>query len=691
MTRRPTLALLATAALLAGGSLAAPLPTTPDPAAYQAGPAPAVVPAPREASFPAGTLGLEGLALAVAGAAPELQWAARDLNAETRARLGRTLEAGQERAVRIGTFADAGLAAQARARGLEPPPAPEGYVLWVDALGAAVVGVEPIGAYRGVQTLRQLLGPQGFRFASLRDWPQFPVRMAMIYLDRFSQPTNDILVPMLARLKYNQVLVMSNYVQWDSTRNLWNPAGATKAEARRVADLVRSYGMEPVPLIETLGHAGWMFANGQNRDLAQDPESPSPFAYDTLNPRTYTDVVLPVLREAVEVFRPKLVHVGHDEVRNVDRFPARPNGIAAGFAKLFVDDTVKLHDFLASLGVGTVIWHDTALADSGGDEILPQLPKDIVIANWQYSAGNDFPTLSRIRDAGFRALGASWYREDNPESLAAAAAREDALGMIQTRWTGYFGNPSVFDGQAEQGVAYVRAAAAFWNPAQPGVPDAGARYRDGYRAASYRPIGGRLVDLSALVNRKLADPDETQWVQKGPDVDLSAVPTGTARLGAYRFNLSGAVMTRGSRAAASDLPASVTLELGGKAAALALLHTTGWNLQGDTLGQAPQPRRTVGAYTLTYEDGTTARLPVEYGRHISWWLAPTPRSVLYDPVWRGKTRDGLDAGLNVLVWPNPNPDKSIRSLTLDSEGLEANPTLVGLTLLDSVPQEAQAR
>ena len=116
-----------------------------------------------------------------------------------------------------------------------------------------------------------------------------------------------------------------------------------------MADLARSYGLEPIPLIETPGHAAWMFYGGKNRDLVQDPDSKEPYAYDTLNPETYTRVIFPVLKEAVEVFGPRRLHLGHDEVRNRDRFPAREHGKAIGFEKLFVDDVLRLRAPMSSV------------------------------------------------------------------------------------------------------------------------------------------------------------------------------------------------------------------------------------------------------------------------------------------------------------------------------------------------------
>ena len=674
--------------LLISTTLAAPLPQTPTDTAYQGDAFTSIIPKPQEQKDADGVLPLENLSIKLEGNAQELTWAARDLNQEIFSRLGKTLELkGSGKTIRIGTLENPELMNQAKTRGILPDKS-EGYGLWVDSSGAGVIGFDALGAYRGAQSLRQLLTPTGFRFSVIRDYPSLQTRVAMIYLDAYSKPTNDWLIPMLAKLKFSSVLVMCNYVQWDSTKNIWHPQGASKSEAIRVAEIIRTHGMDAIPLIETPGHAQWLFYNNQNRDIAQDPDIKEPYAYDTLNPRSY-EVLLPILTEAVNVFKPKFVHIGHDEViaDGRGRFPARENGIAVGFEKLFVDDTIKLHDHLKSLGVATMIWHDVAMGKAHGDKILPELPKDVVLSYWNYSAQEDYPEIKYAQSQGFRVLGASWFPTKNPEKMATTVARENAFGAIQTRWTGYFfSNISIYDGAAEQGVAYWNAASSFWNVNAPTLEnlEGARRYRDAYKNTRYAPIKGRLVDLSSLVTRKLSDPDETQWIQKGSNTDLSSLPTGSSiKLGAYTFNISGAIMLRGARAAASELPDTVTLEINAPAAAISFLHTTGW------LGILTSPRQKVGMYMINYNDGTKVTQALEYGRNINAWTEPsvesTTHSIINDPIWRGKTSDGLDIGLNVFTWVNPNPTKTILSIEIRSDGTQANPTLIGMTLLEKAP------
>ncbi|MFN3266615.1 MAG: glycoside hydrolase family 20 zincin-like fold domain-containing protein [Deinococcales bacterium] len=652
------------------------LPSTRVADAVLANPHPSVLPAPQKILLENGVLPLAGLSLEPLGSAQELFWAARDLNRELELRGFAALPiGGTATKIRIGTLENSDLKAQADTLGLTPDR-PEGYALWVDAKGANLLGFDALGAYRGAQTLRQLLGVGGFAFAKVADFPKIQKRVAMIYLDGASQGVNDILVPLLAKLKFSHLLVMCNYVRWDSSRNIWHPNGANKDEARRVAELIRTHGMKAIPLIETPGHAQWFFYNNQHRELVQDPESKDPYAYNTLDERVY-QIILPILSEAVEVFKPEFVHIGHDEVAARDRFPARPDGIALGLEKLFVDHVLRLYTHLKSLGVGTMIWHDVAAGESFGAKIMPMLPKDIVVSYWNYSPAEDYPLIDAIQKQGFRTLGSSWFAQNSPESMAQAVARVGAFGAIQTRWSGYFGNATMLDGQAEQGIAYLHAGNAFWNPSAPTPTDAASRYRDARFPLKIAPVPGRLVNLSSVATRTLNDPDESGWIGRGPDIDLSSLPTGSAvRLGAYLFHISSSVMLRGARATVQNLPEKVVLELNSSAKSVVFLHTTGW------LSPLTSPRTRVGSYTFVYSDGTSSVLPLEYGRNIAAWTEPLVRTTLFDPVWRGTTRDGLAVSLVASIWQNPKPELPIARIVFESAGLQSNPTLIGLTLLE---------
>ncbi|PJI52744.1 glycoside hydrolase, partial [Methylobacterium radiotolerans] len=231
---------------------------------------------------------------------------------------------------------------------------------------------------------------------------------------------------------------------------------------------------------------------------------------------------------------------------------------------------------------------------------------------WNYTGDANPDLMRRIRALGFPVLGASWWKAGNAEGMAKAAAQAGADGMIQTRWSGYFGNTSVWDGMAEQGVTLVRAGAAFWNPDAPPVTNDVQVYRSLYQPQAYAKAAGQLVDLSPAVTRTLKDDSGSGWIQKGASTDLRNLPAGKdVALGDYRFNVSGAVMLRGSRPAARDAGTG---------------HPGPGRKEGRRAGTAAQTgwagannREVIGKLDVKYADGSLLSVPLEYGRHLRSW------------------------------------------------------------------------
>lgn len=95
---------------------------------------------------------------------------------------------------------------------------PEGYLLAVDADAVTLRAAAPAGLHSGIQTLRQLLGPEAYRQApvnpdrvwtvpscTVRDRPRFPWRGMMLDVSRHFMPKTDVLryLDLLAAHKLN--------------------------------------------------------------------------------------------------------------------------------------------------------------------------------------------------------------------------------------------------------------------------------------------------------------------------------------------------------------------------------------------------------------------------------------------------------------------------------------------------------
>jgi hexosaminidase len=708
--------------------------TVPD--AYVAAPAGAeLLPAPKEIRPGPGRFTLTpSTRIVVAGSATDQDlFAARELTEELRALSGPAL-----RVVRAGEVVDpsgqiligepaahALLRAAVGRSGAEPVTAAQGYLLQVTPAGVLVAGADRAGTFYGVQTLRQLLRPSRGRTLeamTIRDWPDHAVRAVHVLLDRASDPLHiELIDRILAPHKINTLIVEAEHVQWESGRMLWAPdeRGATKAQARRLLEAAREHHIQVIPLIATLGHSEWVFAGlrdpalcpqvayipkrlrdeGRGQVTCDRSRGVFPAVYDpdrqiTVEGATTTlnqALIIPILREAIDLFAPQYLHLGHDEVRG-------PSGLRYDM-DLYLRDVITLADVLRASRVRPMIWGDVLWerrTEAERDAQFRNLPRDMVVAPWKYEDVRDYPEVRYFKDAGFDVLGTTWYRLQNNFYFSRAARAAGALGMIRATWTGQFQNSGALDRAYRQLYTYLSAASYFWNsdrPAPERFPREAAlarRFAELWHAgaADPAPVPGALLDLRATVNQSYVDNDGRGWLGKGPDYDLRALRPGRQRFGGILFEVldpaansgKSIVMLRGERDVAAKQPMRVTLRWSGRAACLAFLHTA--------LDRAPSFGDVIGRYTITLAGGRQVGIDVTYGRNINSWLWDADRGIAaidHEVAWTGTTRAGNDVYLQTLRWRNPEPTRVITAIQLASRGERASPVVFAITALERCP------
>jgi len=390
--------------------------------------------------------------------------AARSINREVQARFGYTLAvvppakapAGNGPVIAIGERGSQPFLAVAapEIHRLEPAPGPEGYNLLVRPTGSAIVGSSPRGTWLGAQTLCQLIQHGGAALPGLSvcDWPDHPFRG--LHFFAWGEAREFLLrevIDVAARFKYNHVVIECAVVNWASRPELHKPRGATRENAAAVVAAAREHLLEPIPLVQSLGHCEWLFRDGANLDICADPETP--YAYDPRNPRSY-DVILPIIDEAVDLFGARTVHIGHDEVRMRGRFPDP-------FADLFCRDVDRIAGHLRHRGVDVMLWADEVQAPGFAGH-LRSLPPDAIMADWVYQPFRRYTSVDQLHGAGYRTVGATWFHPRAIAQFSRSARDSGALGMLQTTWTGYRA-PGVLERELPQYAAQITAAEFFWN------------------------------------------------------------------------------------------------------------------------------------------------------------------------------------------------------------------------------------
>lgn len=594
------------------------------------------------------------------------------------------------------------LSEAAQQEGLAAPNKDEGYALKVTPKRVLVLGHDRAGSFYGMQTLKQLLKASANGIAiqgcEISDWPSLRFRGVHLFTGNRAHDFHRKLIDrILARYKMNNIILEVDFIKWKSAPEIAVPFSEDQADVKREIDYARRNFIEVSPLLQSLGHCDHLFMAGKNRDIAENPDRP--YSYCVSNPRTYP-YVFKLYDEAIELFgNPRFVHIGHDEVTEPGGFPRCEECKKRTAEQIFVDDTLKMHEHMAKSGARIMMWGDMMLARGDSPDatnakspedakwIRDQLPKDVVITDWHYAAAKpeDYKSLNVFMREGHDTIAATWYTPANIEAFAKQAKAVGAMGLLQTTWAGFDSNEDNLKASFNQFSAIILAAEYAWNSGKTDLEhlpyNADEEFHRAWNPApvDITPRKGFTLDLRKLYNTSLADtPEHVGWMGLGPDHDLSAAPTGEARLRGDLFRLADAntqpscVRLASALDAEASCPLSVSFSVGRKAKSLVFLHTCLW---------PDAAKRTVGWYRIRYADGSTETIELAYGVNI---VAVNDQRSLAGAqrVWEGRTKDDERVSLVRMQWDNPHPTKRIESIEFASARTEAGPVLVAVSGLE---------
>jgi len=560
----------------------------------------------------------------------------------------------------------------------------EGYVLEVTAGHILAAGRDERGTFYAVQSLIQLLntderGRLRAKGTLVRDYPAMPFRGLHLLADDHSLEFHGNLIErVLSRCKINQIVLECEYGKWDHGPQPAMPWAMTKEDMRKLVEIADQHFIEVTPLIQSFGHGEWML-RGDLLKLAEDPSKP--YSYCPSKPEVY-DFLFPILDEAVEVFKPQYLHIGHDEVNMRGVIPNDDACQAKGLRRMFTEDVKAIHDHLATKGVKVMMWGDMLLnrgecgdaAHGSQDDCYlsrTDLPRDILITDWHYGAFDAYPSVRIFRELGYLVAGSTWYTPYNIYNFAKALPGSGGMGLLQTTWTGYNGNATALQLQPEQISAYVLAAEYAWHPG--GHPPEELPYRAIERLNLFlyppprtRIESGFTVDLSPVGNVALSGP----WLGYGEGLDLSSLPRGTVRVGNTLFQVGEqAVLLSGTMNPPGRYPQSIVIPIGRRARSLIFLLATGWRVGDGTK---------VGELAVSYRSGGGQTADLTYHNNLASWLDDrTPGNAWV--TWSGALPAGGKAHLRAWEWVNPNPEETISQIELSTANTAAGPIVVGIT------------
>ena len=564
----------------------------------------------------------------------------------------------------------------------EKRPGAEGYILHVKNNLVVVAGWDNPGAFFGLQSLRQLLhSGQGkiIKGVEVTDWPNLPFRGIRLYVPGpeniafFKRFMRDF----MALYKYNKVIMEVNCMRLDrhpevnagwiefskalkysrsnSTTGLHGEeknsshydAGdgyiIEKSEIKDMVDFAGQNYIEVIPEIPSLTHGYYLLT--RHPELAEYPGDIWPDTYCPSNPASY-DLMFDVYDEYIEVMKPQMVHIGHDE------WWGAPMGLCPlckgkDHSELFAQDVSRIHGYFAEKGIKTAMWGDYLLESVRGtlvqnrvsstglkyqtpgavrpDVVRKSIPKDILIFNWFWDSRTKEMDL---HDFGFTQV----YGNFTPtiSDWDERITKFRLTGGAPSAWASTneftFGKDLILD--------FVGCANLLWSAHTINQLDMGEIVRQIMPSIRSGLKGTRIpsedgdpvvpVDISAYLNIT-AD-------TKVFGINMSSLKQGGIQSGTKLFNLASPAGISGNRLIAAGsygkdknpLPGSLNgIKIGEDVSSLIFLHAcaipSGNQKSYFNIPNFFDSADLLGWYEIVYEDGLKEIIPIQYGVNILEW------------------------------------------------------------------------
>ncbi len=200
-----------------------------------------------------------------------------------------------------------------------------------------------------------------------------------------------------ADMGYNAILwEVENEVQWKTCPECVSPDAFSKQTFRDILKYSRELGLEPIPLLQTIGHAEYVLSCEKYITLREDLNRYD--CYCTSNPDV-RKFLKDWIREYLELFgNIRYFHLGGDEAYAFGTCPVcAQRAKEIGENHLYAEYMTDIAQPLLENGIRPSIWCDMILKNP---EEINAIPKDFVIWDWNYWDGDEIPQQVMVWSKG---------------------------------------------------------------------------------------------------------------------------------------------------------------------------------------------------------------------------------------------------------------------------------------------------
>ncbi|RPI80023.1 MAG: glycoside hydrolase [Chloroflexi bacterium] len=337
----------------------------------------------------------------------------------------------------------------------------QGYELSIGNAGINIIGSDLAGTFYGVCTLIQIIDQCGLSLPCLQisDWPDFPVRGVMLDVSRERVPTMQTLfdfVDQLAGWKINQIQLYTEHAfAYRHHPQVWEKVSPiTGQEVMELDIYCRERFIELVPNQQSFGHLAPWLNRPEYQHLAEVTDGfQTPWGYrqgsfslSPIDPRSI-EFLRGLYTELLPHFTSRMFNVGCDETWDLGQGRSKEACQRIGKERVYLDFLLQIYREVKQFGRIPQFWGDIILQHP---ELIPELPKDIIVLEWGYEADHPFDK----NGARFAASGIPFYvcpgtsswcslagRTDNAAANLLSAAenglKHQATGYLITDWGDY--------------------------------------------------------------------------------------------------------------------------------------------------------------------------------------------------------------------------------------------------------------
>jgi hypothetical protein len=185
----------------------------------------------------------------------------------------------------------------------------------------------------------------------------------------------------LAKQGYNTIIwEVEDNIAWETCPQCVSPDAFSKDEFRELLAMSRGLGLEPIPLLQTIGHCEYVLKHEQYKHLAEANDYIAQYC-----PRK--GELIPFLTKWIEEYLDvfgdvRHFHLGADEAYRLGSCDAcREYVDEHSLSQLFIDHINNLSKPLLDRNITPIIWADMILHHN---EALDLLSRDIMLFDWQY-------------------------------------------------------------------------------------------------------------------------------------------------------------------------------------------------------------------------------------------------------------------------------------------------------------------